>query len=172
MTEGNDPQACAGAPTDERREAKACAKCGRMARIVAHGLCRKCYDHDRFCGDPLARIAHVDRLSDHARLVMRAAVEFRRSTGREPCISDLVDRLKGKSRGEVVAGSIEAIRAGSACYSFRPIMLERPRSKRNTRTTEDVAAQKPAQIVQETEQKHEDSDRVSDDVVKGGPYGP
>ncbi len=115
----------AGAASDKRRRIGACARCGTQARIVAKGMCRPCYDHERCAGDPACRVCNSEKLSPVARAVVRAAIALRKRTGKNPALDELQKYMRGFTRGQVVSGAFEALRCGAVEYGLAPVLKNR-----------------------------------------------
>ena len=101
---------------------KPCSKCGRLARLVARGLCRLCYDRARREAGIAVKVANDEQLSEQERAVVRAAFAHRREHGDDPCLLDLVNRLPAMEASAVARAAFGAIRRGAASFRFRPIM--------------------------------------------------
>lgn len=160
---------CDGAATDARRPAGACRACGKTARIVAKGLCRPCYDHERFCGDPSWRVRNAKKLGADARAVLRAAIAHRKRTGCAPGLNELQAEMQGWSCGRVWAGAHEAIRCGSALYGLLPVYQERARKRAKAVQGVNEITAKSNETVRETSPETIDISDTSHDVGKCSP---
>ena len=118
---------------EQQPSVRTCTSCGRAVEIVAKGLCRRCYDRARPKKDPLHAVAHVERLSKNARLLLMRAIEHRARTGMLGCLDDLRGGLPALTQGQAVAAARECMAAGAGCYGFMPIY--RKVSKKPTSST-------------------------------------